>query len=174
MPKPKHYNPDGRDALGRLYPSLRGRGTCPECRRDDILVNVDGTLRYHYPTPEHPQANCPGSGARAGPGRLAPNEARKQAEGERDEALAAITRVRALHTRSERPVVTTSLCTTHGTRENLLSLRDRAGHDAMRAAAGACPDCSVTEKHVCTHCRAECPDDDEWPCPTIRALEGEQ
>jgi hypothetical protein len=86
------------------------------------------------------------------------------------DSVAAVERIRALHTRSERPVVMTSLCAAHGTRESLLSLRDRAGHDAMRAAAGVCPDCSVTEKYVCTHCRAECPDDDEWPCPTIRAL----
>ena len=87
------------------------------------------------------------------------------------EAVAAAERVRALHIRSDRPVVTTSLCASHGTRERLRSLRDRAAHDEMRAMADACPDCTVSEKYVCTHCRAECPDDDEWPCATMRVLE---
>jgi hypothetical protein len=85
MPKPKHYNPDGRDAQGRLYPTLRGMTTCPQCGRDDILVNSSGTLRYHYPTPQHPQPNCPGSGMRLF-GRPTLREAQ-----------AALERIRALH-----------------------------------------------------------------------------
>jgi hypothetical protein len=53
---------DERDVLGRLLPSSRGRGTCRKCGRDDILINSNGTLRYHYaPLGHHPQGSCSGS-----------------------------------------------------------------------------------------------------------------
>lgn len=77
------------------------------------------------------------------------------------EASEAIARVRALHVRSEKPRVTHHLCSHHAALDYL-----------DRVAVGACPDCATTEGYVCQHCRHECPDDDGWPCATIRALEG--
>lgn len=79
------------------------------------------------------------------------------------QARAAIARVKALHVRSEKPRITHHLCSHHAALDYL----DRVG-------VGACPDCTAAEAHVCQHCRHECPDDDGWPCATIRALEGEQ
>jgi hypothetical protein len=66
-----------------------------------------------------------------------------------------------LHTRSEKPRTTVSTCLAH-------SYSRTAGFDHL--AVERCPDCIVTQKHVCTHCRHECPDNDEWPCPTYSAL----
>ena len=83
----------------------------------------------------------------------------------RDQAVAAIARVRALHTRSEQPRVTRHVCPAHA----YAHIPTASWH----ASVVACPDCIVTEKYVCTHCQHECPDDDTWPCPTMRAVEGE-
>lgn len=82
------------------------------------------------------------------------------------DSVAAVERVRALHTRSDRPVVTRHVCTEHA----YAHVPTAGWHDAVKN----CPACTVTERYVCTHCRHECPDDDTWPCPTVRALEGEQ
>lgn len=83
-----------------------------------------------------------------------------------DQAVGAVERVRALHIRSDRPVVTRHVCTEHA----YAHVPTAGWHDAVKN----CPACTVTERYVCTHCRHECPDDDTWPCPTVRALEGEQ
>jgi DNA-binding Lrp family transcriptional regulator len=90
---------------------------------------------------------------------------RARIRAERDEALAAIARVRELHVRSEKPRVTTTLCGLHGANWPQVA-------SATRDEIRACPDCTTTEAYVCQHCRHECPDDDEWPCGTIRALDG--
>jgi hypothetical protein len=99
---------------------LRSRGTCPECGRDDILVNGDGILRMHRDRAGY--GNCPG--AHEPPqGAVIAGE---PALAEPDAAHAAIARVRALHVRDHH------------------------------------------KKPFCEEC------DRVWPCPTIRALEGEQ
>jgi hypothetical protein len=83
------------------------------------------------------------------------------------EALFSVAAVRAvleLHRRSDKPARTRHVCRDHA----------YAHHPGpqWRAAVDTCPDCAVTEKYVCTHeaCRHDCPDDDKWPCPTIRAI----
>ena len=85
--------------------------------------------------------------------------------------LAAVDKVLELHRRSERPSRTSHVCTEH-VRQSLNRGRDLP---AWRAAVAACPDCTVTETYVCAHeaCRHECPDDDAWPCPTVRAISAE-
>lgn len=82
------------------------------------------------------------------------------------EAVAAVERVRALHTRQAKPVRSYGMdgyCAAHEPTGR--------GYWAPPADLRDCPDCRYTEYYVCSHC--ECPND-EWPCPTIRALEGEQ
>jgi hypothetical protein len=79
--------------------------------------------------------------------------------------LAALDEVLKLHTRRDQPVITTALCVKHsGVRVQGILVAER------RVAVRACPDCTVTEKYVCIHCRHECPDDDDWPCPTYEAI----
>ena len=75
---------------------------------------------------------------------------------------AALKRVRELHERQEKPVKSwDQLCPEHA--------YDPATRSFGRYAdVTACPDCRYTEHYVCSHC--ECPND-EWPCPTIRALD---
>ena len=74
--------------------------------------------------------------------------------------LAAVERVLELHRRRGTPVRTHRICAKHAPWGN------DEGHTA------ACPDCTVTEKWVCAEpsCRCWCPDDDGWPCPTVRAI----
>ena len=79
--------------------------------------------------------------------------------------LAAVEAVLNLHCRSEKPTRTHNVCGEHARR------RPRAAFlPEWRKAVDACPDCTVTEKYVCDCCRHTCPDDDEWPCPTYRAI----
>lgn len=69
-----------------------------------------------------------------------------------------------LHRRSDEPVKTRHVCSVHAYLHH--------PSPQWRADVEACPDCTVTEKWVCAEpsCRHECPDDDEWPCPTFEAI----
>jgi hypothetical protein len=80
--------------------------------------------------------------------------------------LGAVEAVLKLHARQDKPAITHTLCPEHA------GWMDHAGH-LFRTAVELCPNCTVTEKHVCTHCRNWCPDNDEWPCPTVRAVTAE-
>ncbi len=84
--------------------------------------------------------------------------------------VAALEAALALHHRSDEPERTHHVCPEH-VRQRVASRELRA----WREAASTCPDCTVTERYVCAHerCRAECPDDDAWPCPTVRAITAE-
>ena len=64
---------------------------------------------------------------------------------------------------------TTRVCPEHVQERTRAHARDLP---AWREDIAACPDCTVTEKYVCAEpsCRCECPDDDEWPCPTVEAI----
>ena len=83
--------------------------------------------------------------------------------------LAAVERVLELHRKQEKPVRTTRVCPEHVQERTRAHARDLP---AWREDIAACPDCTVTEKYVCAEpsCRCECPDDDEWPCPTVEAI----
>jgi hypothetical protein len=63
-----------------------------------------------------------------------------------------------------RTVITTATCPRH--HWPVRGLTQALARDAIRA----CPNCKVTERYVCSGCRHECPDDDEWPCTEIRAV----
>lgn len=76
---------------------------------------------------------------------------------------AAVEAALAMHARSGKPVKSYALCPEHA--ENW----DHAGR-MFHLAVRACPDCTLTERYVCAQCRSDCPDDDEWPCPTYRAV----
>ena len=81
--------------------------------------------------------------------------------------VAALEAALALHRRSDEPERTHHVCPEH-----VRQRRDSREVEAWREAVSTCPDCTVTERYVCAHdrCRAECPDDDAWPCPTWRAI----
>lgn len=71
------------------------------------------------------------------------------------------------HRKRDEPVKTHHVCQVHAWLNH--------PSPEWRADVDACPDCTVTEKYVCAEpsCRHECPDDDEWPCPTFRVIAGE-
>jgi hypothetical protein len=83
--------------------------------------------------------------------------------------LKAVEAALELHRRGEKPVTTHHVCPHH-----VITRRSRGGSQ-WRDLVNACSDCAVTEKYVCAHeqCRTECPDDDEWPCPTYFAITAE-
>jgi hypothetical protein len=83
--------------------------------------------------------------------------------------LAAVEAVLNLHRRSDKPSRTTRVCAEHVQERTRAHARDLP---AWRRDVAACPDCTATEKWVCAEpsCRHECPDDDGWPCPTVRAV----
>jgi hypothetical protein len=83
--------------------------------------------------------------------------------------LAAVEAVLNLHARAEKPSRTTRVCAEHVQERTRAHARDLP---AWRRDVAACPDCTATEKWVCAEpsCRHECPDDDGWPCPTVRAV----
>lgn len=72
--------------------------------------------------------------------------------------LAAVEAVLERHACRDKPVRTHHICSAHG------PLGDDEGYTE------ACPDCFITEKHVCATCRHTCPDDDEWPCAEYLAI----
>jgi hypothetical protein len=71
--------------------------------------------------------------------------------------VAAVEAVLKFHTR--RLVKTRNICAAHG------PFGDDEGYSA------ACPDCTITEHYTCASCRHICPDDDEWPCENVRAIQ---
>jgi hypothetical protein len=78
--------------------------------------------------------------------------------------LSALDEVLKLHARQDKPVRdygAEGACPNHRVtalgRMNFKSLHD-------------CPDCQYTEHYVCSHCN--CPND-EWHCPTVRAITAE-
>jgi hypothetical protein len=77
--------------------------------------------------------------------------------------LAALRAVLELHVRSDKPVRTHNLCRDHS------ALHHHSGR-FPREVIEICPECVATEKYVCAHCHHECPDDDQWPCPTVQAI----
>jgi hypothetical protein len=79
--------------------------------------------------------------------------------------LAVASGVLERHVRRDKPIVTTNLCSQHG-------FILRGDIEAVRRTheIEGCPDCTTTEKYVCTRCRHECPDDDEWPCAEVSAV----
>lgn len=81
--------------------------------------------------------------------------------------LKAVEAALNLHHRGDEPDRTHHVCPEH-VRQHPRAQELRA----WREAVGACPDCTVTERYVCAHerCRAGCPDDDGWPCPTYRDI----
>jgi hypothetical protein len=76
--------------------------------------------------------------------------------------LAVASGVLERHVRQGKPVITTALCAQHA--------RACRSASTLRRVTECCPGCTVTEKYVCTRCRHECPDDDEWPCAEIRSI----
>jgi hypothetical protein len=88
----------------------------------------------------------------------------KDLEARAERAEAKLATVLKLHSRQETPV-----------RSYDLDLRC-ASHRTMPLATTAipfdeirdCPDCTYRETHPCTHCR-----EDDWPCPTVQAINGE-
>lgn len=81
--------------------------------------------------------------------------------------LGAIEAVLELHHRRDEPVKTRHVCRVHAYLHH--------PSPQWRSDVDSCPDCTVTEKRVCAEpsCRHECPDDDDWPCPTVRAITAE-
>lgn len=77
-------------------------------------------------------------------------------------AEVALDRVRALHIKQDRPVKSWTLCDKH--RRPPLNIPGRAEIEE-------CAGCSYIDRWVCMHCN--CPDD-EWPCATVRALDGDE
>jgi hypothetical protein len=72
--------------------------------------------------------------------------------------LAAVEAVLNLHVMQETPVLCWDrVCDAH---------RDKRGV-AVQPPPGDCPDCRFRDMWVCRHCN--CPND-EWPCPTYRAI----
>jgi hypothetical protein len=60
--------------------------------------------------------------------------------------------------------VVRNICAAHATGSKW---RKSATLAEFRAEVEACPDCRKEDVQVCAHC--QCPDD-EWPCPTYRAI----
>lgn len=83
--------------------------------------------------------------------------------------LKAVEAVLNRHARAKEPSRTTRVCAEHVQERSRAHARDLP---AWRRDVTACPDCTVTEKWTCAEpsCRHECPDDDGWPCPTVRAI----
>ena len=83
--------------------------------------------------------------------------------------LAAVEAVLNQHRRRDEPERTHHVCAEHVHQRRH---RPDIGLQSWREAVDACPDCTVVEKWVCAErsCRHECPDDDEWPCPTYEAI----
>ena len=77
--------------------------------------------------------------------------------------LAGYDALLALHAKTDKPAVMRYLCSRH-------AAMGFPGRPASRAQMDACPDCKTTERYVCSHCRHECPDDDEWPCEDYQAI----
>lgn len=67
-----------------------------------------------------------------------------------------------LHARSGTPVTSVAICPAHSP--------GRSGGAFMHDVIGDCADCVRTQRYVCVHCRHHCPDNDEWPCPTVQEI----